>query len=269
MHTSYAQNSEDIILWRALNMIKNGFYIDVGANDPDTDSVTRHFYEHGWNGINIEPLLHWNKILNEKRPKDINLRIAAGSAPGQLEIYELTDTRLSTSDKAIAERHEQTLGYKKKSQIVDVEKIANICIKYKVKEIHFLKIDVEGAEEDVLKGCELLITKPWVILIESTLPFTSVESHHEWEHYLIEAGYKYVYFDGLNRFYISPEHTDIESKVKVPPNIGDGFITYSQRNAEQKAIDLQNKINGIYSSLSWKITAPLRYIDNVFRNNPV
>ena len=53
---SYAQHTEEILLWRALSNAENGFYIDVGANDPITDSVTNLFYDNNWRGINIEPL---------------------------------------------------------------------------------------------------------------------------------------------------------------------------------------------------------------------
>jgi peptide methionine sulfoxide reductase MsrB len=52
---SYAQNFEDIILWRALKNIKNGFYVDVGAGDPVNHSVTKWFYDQGWSGVNIKP----------------------------------------------------------------------------------------------------------------------------------------------------------------------------------------------------------------------
>src|ERR1700761_8288608 len=53
---SYAQNREDVLLWRALHDLPAGFYIDVGAEDPTKDSVTRAFYERGWGGINVEPV---------------------------------------------------------------------------------------------------------------------------------------------------------------------------------------------------------------------
>ncbi len=53
--TSYAQNFEDVMLWRALRHIDQGYYIDVGAWSPELDSVTKAFYEHGWHGINVEP----------------------------------------------------------------------------------------------------------------------------------------------------------------------------------------------------------------------
>ena len=53
---SYAQNNEDVLLWRALGHVRDGFYIDVGANDPVEHSVTKAFYDAGWRGISIEPL---------------------------------------------------------------------------------------------------------------------------------------------------------------------------------------------------------------------
>ena len=51
---SYAQNFEDVMLWRALKHINNGFYIDIGANDPVVDSVSLAFYENGWRGVHVE-----------------------------------------------------------------------------------------------------------------------------------------------------------------------------------------------------------------------
>jgi hypothetical protein len=52
---SYAQNFEDIILWRALKNVKHGFYEDVGEGDPAKHSVTNWFYDQGCSGVNIKP----------------------------------------------------------------------------------------------------------------------------------------------------------------------------------------------------------------------
>ena len=73
---SYSQNYEDLMLWRALKGLSNGFYIDVGAAWPNKDSVTKAFYISGWNGINIEPNPELFSELNLHRPRDINLQIA-------------------------------------------------------------------------------------------------------------------------------------------------------------------------------------------------
>ncbi len=76
---SYAQNFEDVMLWRALNGIERGFYIDVGTADPDTDTVTRAFYDRGWSGINIEPVAVSMRRIAATRLRDIN-HIEPGSA---------------------------------------------------------------------------------------------------------------------------------------------------------------------------------------------
>ena len=51
---SYAQNFEDVMLWRALSDVKQGHYIDIGAQDPVINSVSLAFYEAGWRGIHVE-----------------------------------------------------------------------------------------------------------------------------------------------------------------------------------------------------------------------
>ena len=54
MLVTYAQNREDLYLYALLGD-GPGFYVDVGANHPTFHSVTKFFYDRGWNGINIEP----------------------------------------------------------------------------------------------------------------------------------------------------------------------------------------------------------------------
>lgn len=71
---SYAQNFEDVMLHRAFRNVERGFYVDVGAFDPTHDSVTKAFYDRGWNGINIEPIPEYHARFTAERPRDINLR---------------------------------------------------------------------------------------------------------------------------------------------------------------------------------------------------
>jgi len=227
---SYAQNFEDVMLRRALKHVEVGFYIDVGANDPQQDSVTKAFYEAGWRGINIEPVSQWFDKLEHERTRDINLKIAAGAQTGELLIYEFTNTGLSTMDRALAERHEER-GYQKIERKVPVNTLTKICNELHTSPIHFLKIDVEGAEKQVLEGVDFSILRPWIVLIESVLPNTQIEDHADWEPILLNAGYEYCYFDGLNRFYIAQEHPELRDSFQTPPNIFDGFILSGQANS--------------------------------------
>ena len=97
---SYSQNNEDVLLWRALGHIKNGYYIDVGANDPVEHSVTKAFYDAGWNGISIEPLPSFHQAFEEQRPRDVNLAVAAGATDGELTLYDVPAVRGWASPEA-------------------------------------------------------------------------------------------------------------------------------------------------------------------------
>jgi FkbM family methyltransferase len=220
---SYAQNFEDVMLWRALGHVKRGFYIDVGANDATVDSVTRFFYEQGWRGINIEPVGQWYKQLEQQRPRDINLQLAAGAEQGEFLLYEIPDTGLSTTSKTIAEQHKTLRGLEAVESTVKVRALTDICQDYHVAPIHFLKIDVEGAEKQVLEGLDLTLIRPWIILVESTLPGTEEESFADWEPALLAADYAFVWFDGLNRYYVANEKSALKDNFVKPVNIFDGF----------------------------------------------
>jgi FkbM family methyltransferase len=221
---SYAQNFEDAMLWRALKHVKNGFYIDVGANDPIQDSVTKGFYENGWRGINIEPVSQWFEKLQKERPRDINLQLAAGRERGELLLYEIPDTGLSTLEKTIAQRHESERGFKNIERKVNVWTLTEICFAYHVAPIHFLNIDVEGTGKQVLEGLDFSKIRPWIILMESTLPNTQTDAYEDWEPILLAAGYHNAYSDGLNRFYVAEEHNEISISFKTPPNCFDDFF---------------------------------------------
>src|SRR5882757_5109014 len=87
---SYAQNFEDVMIARLFGDMHRGFYVDIGAAHPDFLSVTRHFYDRGWCGVNIEPTFCLYPLLCEARPRDINLQCAIGNGPGLATFYEVS-----------------------------------------------------------------------------------------------------------------------------------------------------------------------------------
>jgi len=231
---SYAQNFEDVMLWRALKHIENGFYIDVGANDSAIDSVTKAFYERGWRGINIEPLLSHYTDLTEERPRDINLRCAAGAANAEIKVWECDIRGWATASAEVIAQHMGN-GLTGVYHKVPVYPLWEICDRYVTGEIHFLKIDVEGFEKPVIDGMDFSRFRPWILVIEATRPNSIEEIHDEWEVDIISAGYILAYADGLNRFYVAKEHTELLSSLRYPPNVFDGFIRSEQLASEMKA----------------------------------
>lgn len=221
---SYAQNFEDVMLWRALGHIQRGFYIDVGAQSPDLDSVTRAFSEAGWSGINVEPHPAYYGQLVERRPKDINLRCALGDRPGMAVIHLVGNTGLSTLDEAIASSHSGA-GHAVEQIEVPVRTLDEVWSEHVRPEqpVHFLKVDVEGFEPQVLQGNTWSRHRPWIVVVEATAPNSQVESFATWEPRLLESAYLLAYDDGLNRYYVAHERSEFMSALRHPPNVFDRF----------------------------------------------
>lgn len=224
---SYAQNYEDVILARAFRDVAEGVYIDVGAQDPRFDSVTKAFYDRGWRGVNIEPAKYWHARLVDGRPRDINLWLAAGASSGSIELHETDESGLSTTVAEFAQRHREQ-GHDLHSRRVPMSTLDAIWAEHVADEVHFLKIDVEGAEAEVLRGIDLVARRPWVIVVEATEPNSRVSTHGQWESLLTDRGYQFVYEDGLNRFYLADEHADLSEAFRLPPNFFDYFVRREQ-----------------------------------------
>ena len=264
---SYSQNFEDVILWRALKHVKNGFYIDVGANDPTVYSITKAFYDTYWQGINIEPSTHYFEKLKLERRRDTNINCIIGSSKKLITFYEFENTGLSTINNDIANEHIKK-GYRAKTLLKEMKTLNEICNILNTKTIHFLKIDVEGAEKEVLEGFDLTRFRPWIILVESTIPGSTLDSSSSWEDLIISNNYSQVYFDGINKFYLSNENENLAGHFSQPPNVHDRFtlsdnhdlITNSRfkKTLEKENERLQNRISAIEATVSWRITAPLR-----------
>ncbi len=289
---SHSQNGEDIVLWRALGRIHRGFWIDVGANDPDIDSVTRAFSDAGWTGINVEPLPEVHDLLCERRPNDINLCVALGDSEGESRYFEVTEANgLSTSDGEAAARYRQA-GLDFREFSVSTRTLSSVWDEFVAGDVHFLKIDVEGAEELVLQGTDLGRHRPWIVVVESVEPVVlggavlepgarppAVSTHEMWEHLIVSNGYTLVLFDGLNRFYVANERLDeLGPWLASPVNVLDGAELASSRRerlgvetrlavSETRVRDLERELEGsraevdaVLASKSWRITAPLRAI---------
>lgn len=222
---SYAQNLEDVMLWRALKHIKQGFYIDVGAQDPIFDSVSKAFYSHGWKGIHIEPVPEYAAALRADRPDEQVLEVALSNTAGTLLLNVIPGTGLSTAVTAQANKHqEQGRAYQ---QIERPALTMTTALEpYHHQDIHWLKIDVEGFEQQVLEGWDNNKLRPWIMVVEATLPGSTTPNYQHWEPLVIQADYTFAYFDGLNRFYIANEHAELHDAFNSPPNIFDEFLRY-------------------------------------------
>jgi FkbM family methyltransferase len=224
---SYAQNFEDVMLLRALKDVSGGFYIDVGAHHPVIDSVSKAFYDRGWRGIHVEPTAGYAALLRSHRPDEIVIQAAVSDNHEAITFFEMHG--LSTGDADIAEMH-RVRGIEAGRIVVPCLTLDDIIAQAEDRDIHWLKIDVEGMEQHVIRGWKTS-RLPWIVVVESTIPNSPKENWEQWEPMLVEKGYEFVFFDGLNRYYVAPRHVAIKNSFRASPNVFDNFALHGDSSA--------------------------------------
>ncbi len=248
---SYAQNLEDVVLNRIFKNKPAGFYIDVGAHDPTELSVTKHFYDLGWSGINIEPISTSYRKFRHQRPRDINLNCAAGANHGTLTIHEVEGyPALSSFNHDAAVAGGKIADSSVKDFTVEIQTLAEICGRHCDGMIDFIKIDVEGYEKEVILGADWKKFRPVMLVAEACKPLEPlIPTWQEWEPLVLGADYILVYYDGLNRYYLHREDEHLKKEFDMPMTPAlDNFSLYSDvrkaREAENRA-DISDSENSM------------------------
>jgi len=221
---SYSQGGEDLILVKLLGNKPKGFFIDVGANDPELLNNTYLFYRKGWSGVNFEPIPELAEKFRRKRDRDIVITKAMSNFKGEavfstgIKEYEVNSSLLSVNLP------------KQKNITVEVDTLENILDQLGIQEIDFISIDTEGTEVDVLEGLNLSKYRPKFILAEYN---TSSKANNQLSPYLFTHGYQPVYINKWNIIFSENFSTD-------------AINCYQQSN---------KKVKNIFRSLIRKITA--------------
>jgi FkbM family methyltransferase len=296
---SYAQNREDVVLFRALGHVPSGRYVEVGANHPTHDSATRAFYDRGWSGVTVEPVPYFADLFREERPRDTLVQAAVTEQPGEVTLHVFPGTGLSTIVDEVSDQH-TAAGIEGEELTVPGIRLDTLLADQGWTEgdpIHFLLIDVEGAEPEVLRSIDLRRWRPWVLVIEATKPNSTETTHGEWEDGVLAAGYEYCLFDGLSRYYVAQEHApQLKATLSYPACVLDDYITHSHDQARQTADrllvetthwrtvalthwadvvgqvglaateerqHLLGELEAMRQTISWKVTRPLRGIRTI------
>lgn len=248
---SFAQNNEDVVLWRALGHLTAGFYVDVGANHPTIDSVSKAFEDAGWSGICVEPQPELAAGLRAARPDSTIFEGVISDVSGSDVVLHAVPgaTGLSSIVDSVAAGHAES-GREVVDLVVPSLRLDDLLEREAAVagQIQFVVIDTEGAEADVLRGFDLRRWRPWVLVIESTAPNSTTATHHEWEQGVLDADYRFCLFDGLSRFYVATERfEELGNALSYPACVFDnavpaGFVRERQHLLDVNA-DLQAQVD--------------------------
>lgn len=181
--------------------------------------------------------------MSEVRTRDVNLRVAVGESEESVPFF-LTYPYLgmSTLDPSVHAGVPQAI-----ERIEEVptpqRRLESILRDHALgRTIHFLKVDVEGAEPQVLASSDWTVFRPIVVVAEAIEPLSTSSTHEHWQQILADADYRFAAFDGINRFYVEREHEHLIPALAYPVSALDGFVTRSLR-------DLQAELDEAYGEL--------------------
>jgi len=198
---SYSQGGEDLVIDRLLGGRSEGFYVDVGANDPWRFSNTGS--TNGAGRASTSSLTIVYERLAAARSRDINLNLGVGCADGELPFYHFFPDTFSTFSTEQAARSQEKGLELVETLAIPVSRLDDLLSEHLgEREIDFLSVDVEGTELDVLLSNDWERFRPVVIVVESTEETGSgVAPDPDCDRILTAAGYEAVAVNALNVIY--------------------------------------------------------------------
>jgi FkbM family methyltransferase len=207
---SYAQRFEDLYLMRCFGNRTDGFYIDIGSGHPVYDNMSFAFYLMGWHGITVEPNPWLSRLTRAVRTRDRHIEALVGATAGEATFHLVNEFHgLSTMIAAHARAAQTQFGKTSQAITVPVTTLKQLCEQHAPASFEFLKVDVEGAEPDVLLNGDWQRYRPKVVVVEALAPYTLAPAWEAWEPFMAKHGYRYVLFDSLNRYYLADEASDL------------------------------------------------------------
>jgi FkbM family methyltransferase len=232
---SYAQRFEDLYLMRCFGERSDGFYIDIGSGHPVYDNMSFAFYLKGWHGITVEPNPWLARLTRAVRPRDRHVEAVVGAAVGETTFYVVNEYHgLSTMIADHARLARTQFGKASQAITVPVTTLKELCRQHAPPAFDFLKVDVEGAEPDVLLNGDWQAYRPKVVVVEALKPYTLAPAWEAWEPLLAKHGYRYVLFDSLNRYYLAEEANELAPGFANAPAT---FDTFQFRNVKPALTD--------------------------------
>ena len=180
----YSQDKQDEMLDTLIfQQYKRGIFVEIGAWDGICFSNTLFFEkERKWTGITIEPLPDRYEQLVKNRPNTINLNVAINDVEGETEFLAISgDTGMLSGIKSNYDsRHlqrieKETTELQTQATIIKVQsrRLDSIFRQHNIQRVHYLSIDAEGSEMNIIRSIDFDFTYIDVIGFENNYPETN------------------------------------------------------------------------------------------------
>ena len=175
-----------------------GYFVEVGANDPQNGSQTWLLEQRGWTGLLVEPMQRHIDQLVAARPRSRVVRAACSSPEkrGTGTLHLAPHSVYNTLEKNVDDQGVEYVG----QESVPLVTLDDLLAAAPPVRVDFVSIDVEGTELDVLKGFDLQRWQPELLLIEDKV--NNLHKHR----YLRRRGYRLLRRTDVNSWYVPQAH---------------------------------------------------------------
>jgi|LakMenEpi03Aug12_release.lakeMendotaPanAssembly.Ray.scaffolds.fasta_scaffold258372_1 FkbM family methyltransferase len=168
-------------------------FVDIGAWEPVSDSVSHLFIEMGWKTILIEPQVYYYQKSAYHYKKDLGVKVIHAAVSCQPGLLSLFVPEVTTGWASISEKHAMKMQESMATQLVNAITLdqihLNIGLNYFI-----LKIDAEESEKDILEGWQSGEIGPIIICIKGDNEVIKL--------ILESRSFKLFFFDGINQYFI-------------------------------------------------------------------
>jgi FkbM family methyltransferase len=175
MKGHFGQWAEDVLVRKLFPKNKvNGIYLDLGCYHPFTHSNTAYFWMKGWTGFNVDANPNTIKLFNKTRPNDCNIwsaivpKVDYDNGVDEISLLLPYDADYSNGVAAtgtVSNEVGSERGFDN-TKIVPAKSISQIISEYKIGEVDYINLDIEGFDEIVLKEIDFSTLQPTVVTVE-------------------------------------------------------------------------------------------------------
>jgi FkbM family methyltransferase len=151
-HRSRAQIMQDLWVCFELGHDRNGFFVEFGATDGQTNSNTALLEaEYGWRGILAEPNPAWHPALRNNRAAVMDARCVAARSGETVDFLVVADPELSTIATYADQDHFARIRSRASQIVVETVALNDLLDDHNAPPvIDYISIDTEGSELDIL-----------------------------------------------------------------------------------------------------------------------
>ena len=204
-----AKNSIGVEEWAIRHFFqdrRDGLFLDVGASHYRLGSNTYFLeVERGWSGVAIDARAEFGQGYAEGRPKTRFVAMFASDAVDRTAKLFVPASNIFVASQAHADAVRESGGEAVTEREVPTTTLNHVLEQAGLERVHFVNLDIEGAEPQALAGFDIEKYQPELVCVESHQPGRQAVLDYFHRRGYVVAG-AYLRADTINLYFTPADH---------------------------------------------------------------